>query len=166
MKICNKCGAEAAEEAVFCQYCGRKLPRTDIVEGKKRHGFVSFYLVFGVVGLVWWLGMISYLSIFSREWINYYSPYLLPYYEYYNFNSFFLGLNALISLVSGVGYILILNWKKIGFWICVGASAVGAISTAISQNIIAAICGCFGIVIVWAILQLKKDGVSAWSNLE
>lgn len=93
----------------------------------------------------------------------------------------------IVAFVSGVliitGYSKLLHWKKSGFWIIVITAIVTAIVNIIMMNfikhdyalvnlyykynpILQSISTLFSILILWAILQIKRDGVRYWKNLE
>ena len=57
--------------------------------------------------------------------------------------------------------------KKIGFWGFVITSLVAvAVNLNIGLGIAQSLIGLIGILILYAVLQIKADNVSAWNNLE
>jgi len=111
----------------------------------ERHGFVSFWL---------WAGVISG-GIFI--------PFLLFLPDYIISNKFicnFFGLSGCIS------YILILNWKKLGFYLfCFGNIFGIFINTQNSFIALSIFSSIIGILIFFGILNIKKNGISTWDYL-
>jgi len=62
---------------------------------------------------------------------------------------------------------VLLKWQKWGFWgFCASAVIALIIDIVLGVNIGMAIAGVFSPLILWAILQITKDGVSCWKQLE
>jgi hypothetical protein len=119
---------------------------------KKRHGFTTFWLIFSLIAQV--ISGIIYLL----------SMQLLA--DFYNVSRSLILLYGIISLVGAVGSVLLLIWKKIGFWIFIGIS----IASLILNNIIGipirtTLIGLLGVVIMWAVLQIRKNGKTTWEQL-
>ena len=76
-------------------------------------------------------------------------------------------LLAVLAALNVVFAVLLLTWKKIGFWgfILTSLAAV-AINLSLGLGIAQSLIGLLGIVILWAVLQIKQNDVSAWKNLE
>lgn len=120
---------------------------------KKRHGFVTFWLWFGVVS-----GVISTVRSVG--------------------DSMGIGWMVITSIIASIGvmvaYIMLLKWKKLGFWIFAGVAALNVIVDIIAiakygshpmffaAMIVAILSG----VMLWTILQIKKNGISCWKQLE
>lgn len=90
--------------------------------------------------------------------------------DYYTYATYFM---IALSLVNALGAILLLNWKKIGYWLFVGSSAacfaimvsfaiIGGFTIAVGASMFGAIAGP---IILWAILQIKKNEVCCWKQL-
>ena len=143
---------------------------------KQRHGFVTFWL---------WLMLLSNLAvaiymIAERDlaiWI--YATEEKAHLMFYGIiNGVDLFCNSMIVLaglgvVNFIAAILLLKWKKAGFWVCIAASAInlivmiilasiGGLSSAVISSIIGAIAGPL---VLYGILQLKKNDVSCWKQL-
>ena len=79
-----------------------------------------------------------------------------------------------LTMVIAVAYILIKKWRKMGFWILLCSSAIyviimisfGYIGGWTSRVVISIIGIVLGVFVLWKILQIKKDGVSYWEQLE
>lgn len=95
--------------------------------------------------------------------------------------------SLIVILLEGVllivFYVLILRWKKVGFWCAIITIWIANIANLILTNIIEQMMIGIGIpneqheykyliiaavfsVILWAVLQIKKNGVSCWKNLK
>lgn len=74
---------------------------------------------------------------------------------------------AIIGIVNVICVILLLRWKKIGFY---GFAITSIITIIINLNIgispIRASLGLAGFLVLYGILQIKQDGISAWSYLK
>ncbi|WP_299568265.1 hypothetical protein [uncultured Pedobacter sp.] len=130
--------------------------KTEIITyQKQRHWIVTWYLVFKIVTN----SVTVFLYFFNNESIMKSLP--------------SSATNSTINILTGIGIIniilpiLILNWKKIGFWLSIPTSIVTLI---INLNIGVAIgpslLGLSGVLITLAILQIKKDGRTTWEQLE
>ncbi len=91
--------------------------------------------------------------------------------DYYTCAVYFM---VILSVVHVVGAILLLNWKKVGYWLFVGSASAclaimipfavfGGVTTTVLSSMLGAV---LAPVVLWAILQIKKDGVSCWKQLE
>ena len=142
---------------------------------KKRNGFVTFWLILMLVNIV---SVFYYL--FAAEQLVWIYPnksnvmnviYEKSGSDFYYGSSFIM---ALLSAVNCAAAILLLLWKKLGFWLAVGSSAAmiilmiafsafGGVSARVVFTTMGAL---FGPVVLWAVLQIRKDGVSCWKLLE
>jgi hypothetical protein len=69
--------------------------------------------------------------------------------------------------VSIVGYILLLLWKKIGFRVLIGVSIISLpFDIALGMNIGQILWSIVGILILWGILHIRKNGKTTWEQLE
>lgn len=162
----------------------------NIEQTKQRHGFVTFWLWLGII-----VNIISIpLSIISYQNytnLGYLGMQLITAGVDIQPFSDAIGPHVLIlqavAAISGicmiVFYAQIKNWKKKGFWGLVITAIVVAIINIIVMNLIQkdyALIGLYinwnpvmqliatplSLLILWAILQIKKDGVSCWKQLE
>lgn len=144
---------------------------------KQRHGFVTFWLWLMIIANIG--GVISqvvtaqyatwqYATKENAELFFYVKHGMV---DYYTFAVYFM---IVLSIVNVVGAIMLLNWKKIGYWLFVGSAAVcfaimvsfaiiGGFTIAVGLSMFGAIAGP---VILWAILQIKKYDISCWKQLE
>ena len=161
-----------------------------IVETKKRHGFVTFWLWFGIIVNIinTPLTIISYQNI-----INYVNTQISTIAEGVDFTAykesigFHIILLQIMIAIAGicmvVFYSILLNWKKSGFWGLITTAIIAAIINVFLLNCLKDdftniglvynynpikqfITTPISILITWAILQLKRDGVSCWNQLE
>jgi len=77
----------------------------------------------------------------------------------------------IILAILGVGNvifsILLFKWMKIGFWgFVVTSIAALAVNLSIGLGIVQSFIGLIGIAVLYGVFQIKKDNVSAWTNLE
>jgi len=129
---------------------------------KERHGFVTFWLWFMIIA-----GIVGAIMNFINADTTATNLYFLTGKLINPAIIYVLGLLGLFN----VGFsIALLNWKKWGFWaFCVSAVVALIINISIGLASIMPVMvvgGAVSLLILWAILQLKKDGVSCWSNLE
>lgn len=120
---------------------------------KTRHGFVSFWLWLGIItNVVFALIMIS---VFTSNHLGLIWSLILA---------------LLIPIMNIAGSVLLLNWKKFGFWLRVISSvfliviilfSYKSFSDSLDYIIIAVVSP----IILLAILQIQKDGVSCWKQL-
>lgn len=144
---------------------------------KERHGFVTFWLWLMIIGN--FIGVImqamsanyaiwAYATEENATIFFYFKHGMVDYYIY---ASYFM---IVLSLVNIAGAIVLLKWKKLGYWLFVGSAItcmaimvsfaiIGGFTTAVGSSMAGAI---VGPVILWAILQIKKNGVSCWKLLE
>ena len=123
------------------------------METKQRHGFVSFWL---------WLLMIAN-AVFAIIMVK-----VTPISNM--IISLFLAL--LLPLLNITGSILLLNWKKFGFWLILGApfyyfliEISGSVSTIDALTNLGLNLILFPLVL-FAILQIKKNDESCWKQLK
>lgn len=157
---------------------------------KQRHGFVTFWLWFGIIANLITIpfSIIAYQRLSN---LGYLGIQLLsngvdisPFSEAIGPHVLIMQIIAAIAGIALiVCYAMILNWKRSGFWGTVVVGVVVAIVNVIMLNlikqdyaliglslnmnpIIQVISTPISLVVLWAILQIKKDGVSCWKQLE
>jgi hypothetical protein len=74
-------------------------------------------------------------------------------------------LSSVISALGVLFAILVFKWKRIGFWGIAVAVAAGIVMNLSMGAGIRSFTGILGIMILYAALQKKKDGISGWDNL-
>lgn len=148
-KYCIKCGCEMSPYAVKCLNCGR-------VAEIKRNAFVSFWLWFCVVINV--LCSIGYfLLLFSSKglWTGTPEPTWLRL------------VWVAVSVATVLGYTLLIKWKRTGFYILAGIAFINVGVNLITSGIfISVISPVISLVVLYGILQIKKDGIEYWEAMD
>jgi hypothetical protein len=63
--------------------------------------------------------------------------------------------------------VMLFLWKKWGFWgFIITSIGAFAINLSIGLGVGQSIAGLVGIAVLYGVLQIKKDNISAWANLE
>ena len=122
---------------------------------KERHGCVSAWLIFIIIVNF----IIILFNVFS-------SPVVTKSLLHYPSKLVMVSYTAIAAL-NILFIVMILKWKKWAFWGIVIIGLWGAIlNFFVTVNYFTSTVGLLGIVILYGILQIKKDKISAWSNLE
>ena len=163
---CPNCGKEIANDSLFCEYCGKPVKQ-------QRHGFVTFWLWLMIIANV--CATFAYFSeATSSRGDN---------------NTILMYTSAVCSVICVLGATLLLKWKKWGFWLIVVNAAAHVFATIYLCNEMAhsyiyyssnyryheyptvpqemlIFSTAFSLLILFAILHIKKDGKSCWSLLK
>lgn len=117
-------------------------------ELKQRHGCVTFWL---------WLVVLVNLGI-----ALYYS--VLMFDVYTSEMSLGFGLLGILGIVNVLSAILLLRWNKLGFYMLLVSSIIGLNVYIVLLGLLSAtvLSSLFAVLIWWAILQIRKNGISAW----
>lgn len=76
-------------------------------------------------------------------------------------------LLGLVGIANVIFSVMLLQWKKSGFWgFCLTSVVALVINTNIGLDITQSLLGLIGIGVLYGILQIKKGNRSAWENLE
>ena len=123
---------------------------------KKRHGCVTAWLIFMIIANAG----TALVYLFARELIMDNLPGVSD-------SPIFMILLSVLGIANVIFAMMLLKWKKIGFFGFIGSS-IGAIIVNVSMglDIVQSVSGLFGIALLYAILQIKENGVSAWDNME
>lgn len=167
-KVCKSCGAQLPSDSSKCFNCGTVLEW-------KRHGFVSFWLWLSVIASV--LGIIAYVvlgdeaattdeylySLYGSGWDSSYNNNFWDLAEYYYWH-------IPVAILLSIGYALLINWKKIGFWTIVLAQTTSLIvgiyfMTEGLDSALLIISPIFALIVLIFILQIKRDDVSYWKAM-
>jgi len=135
------------------------LDDMDQTRAKSRHGCVSASLIFMII--IYALGAMLYFFFYENmmEMMPEESLEQMP-----DTNPMILGVMSILNLVFAV---LLLQWKKIGFWGFVATSIISlGLNISSGLGITSIIGGLVGILILYGILQIPKDEVSTWKHLE
>lgn len=159
---CTSCGKETPNAFAKCCHCGQELPTQNkiaentAIQVKMRSGFTVFYLWLGIV--VNSLLSLAYLAtIFTKKslWLAY-DP----------MSSRIYGFVA--SAVLVIGYLELIKWKKIGFYTLITMGIFSLMMNMFAEGLVA-FSTFFPIVlmlVLYAVLQLKKNGKSCWEQLD
>ena len=165
------------------------LPPT---EERQRNGFVTFWLWLGIVVSII-TGISSFLTANSYSNLGEYGMQLILAGVDFSHTASSLKtasgilMTAIIAaaIFNIIGYSKLLKWKKSGYWfLCITAIAASIVESiayvmiseayteiymtfnatvVIATQIVGV---CVSLFILWAILQIKKDGRSCWSQLD
>jgi len=122
---------------------------------KQRHGCVTAWLIFMIVAnslasLVYLIAGVNIIVTVDRD-----------------VRPIIIGVLVLSSLLNVYFASLLLQWKKSGFvGIAIMSVLIFFVNLAIKMGPGRAILGLVGILILYGILQIEKDGVSAWDNMD
>jgi len=166
---CSACGTLIEEGGGFCANCGKPVkgqtapayaPQAASVQytaNRVRHGFTSFWLILGVVtssiaGLVYLI--LSCLPDAVAAMGMYMSPMVLM-------------ATGAAMIAEVVCLVLLLKWKKIGFWMLLGVvGIVLIINLAEGGNVAQIMFAILGTGAFWGVLQIPKNGKTTWEQLE
>ena len=125
------------------------------VRPKERHGCVTAWLILMIIAN----SLVAIAYLFAGETVAENFPGGIS-----NTVLVVLGVLGVVNVVSAV---MLFNWKKIGFWgFTISATITLIINLYIGVGIIQSVWGLAGIAILYAVLQIKKDDVDAWTNLD
>lgn len=157
---CPSCGKETPGALARCKHCGEVLHKHDIItpevyDVKSRAGFTTFYLWLGQL-LNAIMGLAYFATIFTRKGL--WSAYDPMYTRIYGFVS---------SAILFYGYLSLMRWKKSGFYILTLMAGVSLIVNLVSGNPLSfsTFSPIVSIMILYAVLQIKKNGKSCWEQL-
>ena len=125
------------------------------MEEKQRHGCVTTWLILMII----FNSLTAVIYLFAGDIVAQNLPGGIS-------NSMMI-LLAVLVIFNIIFSVMLLKWKKWGFWGLIFTS-IGAfvINLSIGLGIGQSIIGLFGIAILFGILQIKKDNISAWDNLD
>ena len=132
------------------------LDDTQYSSDRKRHGCVTAWLIFMIAANA--LSAILYLAR---------TEYMAKMVSNEPSTKGMIVLLGLIGVANIYFAFLLLRWKRQGFYGIIGTSAVTfMINLSLGLGIGQSILGLVGIGILYAILQIKQDGNSTWSQLD
>ena len=122
---------------------------------KQRHGCLIAWLIIMIVAN----SITSFTYLINGEQLLKNSP--------YHISSYHITLLALLAMANVIFAIMLFRWKKIGFYGFAATSIIAfGINLSIGLGIVPSLLGFTGIIILYAVLQIKKNGRSAWGLLE
>jgi membrane protein YdbS with pleckstrin-like domain len=126
-----------------------------ISENKSRHGCVTAWLIFMIIAN----SFMALIYFFFSELVIQNSPVAI--------STTMILLLGFIGLLNAVFAVFLLKWKKWAFWGFAGTAVLTlVINLTIGLGVGSALAGLIGIAILYGILQIKSNDVSAWKNLE
>lgn len=141
------------DEHQFQQY--NQFPQDQYPEDKKRHGCVTTWLILLMIVN----SGVALIHFFGNDLLIKYMP--------YNVSPAMLYLLGFFSTMNVVFAVLLFQYKKIGFWgFIVSAVAGFLINLQLGLSVGQALAGFVGIGVLFAILQIKQNGISAWEQME
>ena len=122
---------------------------------KQRHGCVTAWLILMIIAN----SLTAILYLFAGDMVAQNFP--------DGVSNSMLILLAILGIGNVIFSILLFKWKKIGFGGLL-ITSIGAliINLSIGIGIGQSLFGLVGIAILYGVLQIKKDNVPAWNNLE
>lgn len=122
---------------------------------KQRHGFVTAWLVLMIIAN----SMTAINNLFASLMITDNFPSNVP--------TQMIIILGIIGIANIVFSVLLFKWKKLGFWGFI-ITSIGSLIINLSTglDIVQSFFGMVGIALIYGVLQIKKDGISAWENLE
>ncbi|MFC5195367.1 hypothetical protein ACFPH8_08525 [Bizionia hallyeonensis] len=122
---------------------------------KQRHGCVTAWLILMIV-----VNAITALSyLIAGDSVSESFP--------GSVSNFTLIILALLGIANVIFAVLLFQWNKLGFWGFLSTSLVALlINLSIGIPIGQSLLGLLGIVILYAVLQIKREHVPAWDYLE
>jgi len=121
---------------------------------KQRHGCVTAWLIFMIVVN----SLMAILYLFAGNIIAQNLP--------GGISNSMLILLAILGVGNVIFSILLFKWMKIGFWgFLLTSIAALAVNLNIGLGVVQSLLGLAGIAVLYGVLQIKKDNVSAWTNL-
>lgn len=157
----------------------------------ERNGFVTFWLWLGIISSIF-SGIYGAFTSSSFSNLGSYGAQLIAVGIDFSHAASQLENASLILTVSTIlsaigcltGYILLLNWRKAGYWVIVASSFILSCINFYAMSLITEACSEIGLyikfvvspivgavgsilswIILWAILQIRKNGVSCWRQL-
>jgi hypothetical protein len=123
---------------------------------KQRHGCVTAWLILIIIINA----LTSLMYLFFGDTVMHESP---------EVPQSMLMLLAFLTLSNVFFAVMLLKWKKMGFWgFAITSSAAFILNLRMGFGIFHSVLGMTGLLILYGILQIKKDDTdtSTWSNLE
>ncbi len=128
----------------------------EIIEPKKRHGSVTAWLILVIISNAY--NGIKYILFSDKALVD----------LGLDVSKGLIIIQGLLSLTMVYFAFMVFRWKKWGFWGMIGITvAESIISISMGLGTILSIAVGIGIIgILYGMLQIKKEEVSAWDNLE
>ena len=120
---------------------------------KQRHGCVTFWL---------WLVLLVNLGSVLMQVVNLFDP------EETVYPVWTVVLLVLLASCNVVASLLLMRWRKLGFYLFVASALAELVVGLLLLDLhpVQSVTLLFNIAIWWAVLQIRSDGRSAWSQRE
>lgn len=119
---------------------------------KSRHNVLSIYIIFF---------MLCDLYMIKANLDSNIENDIFLYKHSETINSFLIGLNITDVILS----LFLLKWRKWAFWMLVLTSVISVYLNIFLDESILPLVGFFYIIVLFALLHLKKNNISGWSKL-
>lgn len=118
----------------------------------QRHGCITFWL---------WLVIVMNVCM-----VLYYSVQMFN--DFDSMVSLGIGLLSVAGVINILGAIQLMRWNKLGFYLYLVSSVIGVIINVfmLSLSPVIIFSSLMSVVVWWAILQIRKNGVSAWKLMK
>ena len=120
-----------------------------VIAQKQRHGCVTAWLVLIIVVN----SLITITYLFASDLITNNRS---------NVSTTMIVLLGILGVANIIFAVMLLQWQKFGFWGFIASSIVVMIGIEVGQSVL----GLVGVAVLYIILHIKKDNVTAWDNLE
>ena len=122
---------------------------------KQRHGCVTAWLILMILANAF----VAFVYLFMGDTISQNLPDPIP--------NYMLLLLSLVAALNILFAFMLLKWKKWAFWgFAISSILALGINLSLGLGIGSSLAGLLGLAILYGILQIKQDGVSAWNNLD
>ena len=120
---------------------------------KQRHGCVTFWL---------WLVLLVNLGSVLMQVVNLFDP------EETVYPVWTVVLLVLLASCNVVASLLLMRWRKLGFYLFVASALAELVVGLLLLDLhpVESVTSLASIAIWWAVLQIRYDGRSAWSQME
>jgi len=147
--------------------------KTENSDTRKRHGFTSFCLIFGLVVFAI-IGVASFFASGATK-IGYDKQ------SEAQLMATVAVFNGIVCIGYTIGFVLLLCWKKIGFWIIAGLSIIsiliivilavmipnaGSTGSIMSSGLSGIAFRLIIVAIIWGVLHIRKNGKNTWEQLK
>ncbi|MDE5849808.1 MAG: serine/threonine protein kinase [Muribaculaceae bacterium] len=147
----NTAGHRSVAQEVVNPFAGKQVKAYQEPDLKERHGCISAWLWVALVANAF-LVLLYGIAMFGVDTRD---------------DALGFGLCSVGAMVNVLSAILLLRWNKPGFYMMAVCSIMAIAINIFVLNMAAYVMigSLFAVVVWWAILQIKKNGVSAWSQL-
>jgi hypothetical protein len=170
---CVKCGQVYTDGTKFCSHDGGQViaealrgssANADITDDISRYADIITDKYFS--GVEKWHGIVTFWAIFALAVNAITAIYnLVRYIDYFSYLPSLI-IVVICGFVNVLAIILLLKRKKVGFFVLAGSALIVLICHLGMGTGSKAVFGVLAIGVWYAILQIKRDGVTAWNTLK